>query len=294
MDDSARSPVLQRLEGAPHGAILALTALLLAFAATADLVSGPDVSLTPAYLLPIALAAWFLPRRWLMVVVVACSTTWLIVDLNELMRHPAIEIVRAGVEIGLYLLFGLLLGTLRRQYDSQRTLARTDSLTGLQNRRAFWDDALLELERCRRFGQPFAIAYIDIDDFKRVNDRYGHAMGDELLCTVANTITETVRKLDVVARLGGDEFAILLPGTDDSGAATALRKIAERLGERLQRLYGSGCSIGCVVAIRPPADLESMMHRADALMYQVKRNDRRSLRVEVLDAPDDLPVSSSA
>lgn len=284
------SPILLRLEAAPRWAIVLLTASLIGAAVLADWSTGTEVALTPAYLLPIALSAWYLPRPALALVTALCAVLWLIVDVTELVRHPALEVVRMSIEFGIYLVFALLLSAMRTQYDRQRELARTDVMTGLRNRRAFWSDGELELERCRRFAQPVAVAYIDVDGFKRVNDRFGHRRGDDLLRVVATTLVDSLRRIDLIARIGGDEFAVLLPGTDATGAATALGKLQERLAIALRDPFGTSCSIGCVVATAAPISIDEVMHRADNLMYSVKSRGRGALRIEEIATDADETV----
>jgi diguanylate cyclase (GGDEF)-like protein len=102
---------------------------------------------------------------------------------------------------------------LRSAMEREKEAARTDSLTGAMNSRAFGELATAELHRARRYERPFTIAYVDIDDFKAVNDRFGHSSGDTLLRLVAETMKHNSRAVDVIARVGGDEFVILFPET---------------------------------------------------------------------------------
>src|SRR4030042_6961301 len=113
--------------------------------------------------------------------------------------------------------------------------ARKDFLTGIPNRQAFFEIAGIEINRCRRHGYPLTIAYIDCDNFKVINDRFGHQTGDNLLCSVANTLQKSIRVTDIVARLGGDEFAILLPETGYEPAEVVIRKIQKILLDFMQK-----------------------------------------------------------
>ncbi len=116
-------------------------------------------------------------------------------------------------------------------YELMRTEARTDALTGLPNRRAL-DEALeKEWKRSRRYNHPFAVAMIDIDNFKAINDQYGHPMGDRTLKAVALTLQKSTRETDFVGRYGGDEFLLILPETDKERALYIMRKLEARLAE---------------------------------------------------------------
>ena len=150
-------------------------------------------------------------------------------------------------------------------------LSRTDSLTGLHNRRAFLDELARELSRARRQQRPLAALYLDVDDFKALNDRDGHGRGDEALAAVAAALTGTLREIDVAARLGGDEFCVLLPDTDLRQAAA----VAARLRERVRTTSPVTVSIG-VAALRDAdyADPDGLIGRADAAMYRDKRRRR--------------------
>jgi len=117
--------------------------------------------------------------------------------------------------------------------------ASTDGLTELANRREFEESLASEISRAERFGHSLALVLADLDNFKQVNDRFGHRAGDEVLRAFADILRETVRDIDVAARYGGEEFAILLPQTDIAGA--------ERLAERLRE----------AVATRPMAEAQS-------------------------------------
>jgi diguanylate cyclase (GGDEF)-like protein len=119
-----------------------------------------------------------------------------------------------------------------RLHDVVQRQAITDDLTGLVNRRRFKEVLEAEIERARRFGEPLAIILADLDDFKRINDMFGHQVGDVVLRSFADLLRSHVRDVDVAGRIGGEEFAILLPGTDAGDAAT----VAERMRHSLSAL----------------------------------------------------------
>lgn len=278
------SRVLSWLERLPRASQVAATLVLIAGAGLGDWLSGAEVAFTLAYLLPIGIASWCLGRRLAIATAIVCSLIWIVDDLatRQFALPPAISMVNLGGELLIFLLFALLLSTLRARLLREHQLARTDPLTGLCNRRAFWDEARLELERSRRFHLPLSLVYLDVDDFKRVNDRLGHQRGDELLAGIAATLREGIRGLDTVARLGGDEFALLLAGTDQNGAVAAVERLRQRLqAAPWQAQFRATSSIGCITALVPLRDVDELVACADALMYAAKRAGKGSVRYEV-------------
>ncbi|MDR3440582.1 sensor domain-containing diguanylate cyclase [Telmatospirillum sp.] len=162
-----------------------------------------------------------------------------------------------------------------------KTLARTDPLTGLANRRVFAEAAEAEFERCKRFDTTAALLMIDIDHFKAVNDARGHEAGDKALVALANLLTATVRTTDVPARYGGEEFVVLLTGTTLAGAAD----LAERIRERTARItapspsgaFGLTISIGATVFTPGDKDWTEALRRADQALYQAKSTGRNKV-----------------
>lgn len=156
---------------------------------------------------------------------------------------------------------------LHRELDRQRDLAETDALTGLPNRRRFQADLHREVARAQRLGTPLVLAYIDVNGFKAINDRHGHAAGDLVLQRVATMLRRGVREgVDEAYRVGGDEFAILFTNTPADEARQALRRAALPPG------YGVAVEVSVgVVAHRPEEDPATFVARADRLMYSSKR-----------------------
>ena len=163
-----------------------------------------------------------------------------------------------------------------------KRLATTDELTGLMNRREFMGMAEHELNRARRYGQPMSLFMIDLDYFKQINDRFGHAAGDAVLCDFAQYVGAALREPDVFARLGGEEFAILLPQTQAEGANFVARRILQVLAERELLIEGHAitysASIGYVSRSScqlTDASLDDLLRLADRALYRAKALGRR-------------------
>ncbi|MEX0702024.1 MAG: GGDEF domain-containing protein [Planctomycetales bacterium] len=176
----------------------------------------------------------------------------------------------------------------RRAIDEARRRARLDPLTRLPNRDAFLEAVERERSRALRGGKPLTVAWIDCDDFKKVNDRRGHAAGDDVLRTVGKRLVDRTRAYDVAGRMGGDEFALLLPETGGEAARAAVARIHAAL-----RIASPGddrpitCSIGCATFAKIGPSAAEMLRAADEAMYVAKRAGKD--RVEYRIVPDGPP-----
>ncbi|MDH5570995.1 MAG: GGDEF domain-containing protein [Gammaproteobacteria bacterium] len=164
-----------------------------------------------------------------------------------------------------------------------RLLSLTDELTELPNRRAFMRRLEDELSRTKRYGAKLALVIMDLDSFKSINDKYGHAVGDAVLCTYAEDILTTFRHHDMVARYGGEEFAVLLPNTDEQGAMAALVKVRQQAAKQMCTYNGTAINVptfsaGLALYI-PGESSTSLIQRADEALYRAKHMGRD--RVEV-------------
>jgi len=173
--------------------------------------------------------------------------------------------------------------SLRESKERLRTLASTDALTGLSNRRRFWQTADGEIQRARRYGTSLAMIMMDVDKFKRVNDTFGHDVGDQVLCELARIGLANIRSFDSLARVGGEEFAFILP----ESSLEAAGKTAERLRAAVETeaiIVGPHqvfmtVSLG-VAVLEPDMDrVEDLYKAADLALYQAKKQGRNSVRV---------------
>ena len=170
--------------------------------------------------------------------------------------------------------------------ERMRHVARHDGLTSLVNRDAFLEAIGSQLERSRREGDGFAVHFVDLDDFKQVNDRHGHAVGDRVLAAVAERMRAVARDGDIVARMGGDEFAVMQRGVTRPEAALGLaQRLLETIRQPLQvegaegQAIGVGASIGVALYPGDGTDVATLMRHADAAMYAAKAAGRNAVRL---------------
>jgi len=194
----------------------------------------------------------------------------------DVLKEIGILPVPAGLPIlGFIVLFLASARSLNDRFEREEEASRTDSLTGLRNRRGFLEACDHALRRSRRSGQPLSVILADLDHFKKVNDARGHAAGDDVLKGVAREFVASLREQDTVGRWGGEEFVVLLPDTDLAGALRAAENLRRRV-EGLAIEAGEGfltVSLG-VAEYRPGTDIEETVARADRALYRAKEEGR--------------------
>jgi diguanylate cyclase (GGDEF)-like protein len=280
-------PETETLGPLQRAAVLAAALFGILCLAVGDVLTGTEASFTLLYLAPIAFGTWFvgLDAGIALSLVAALASSLADLVARSWQGNAAVVAWNLVIQLGVYLAMALLLAGFRSRLEGEQLLARTDGLTQVANRRAFIEAAELELERARRTGRPLTMAYVDCDDFKYVNDQLGHAEGDALLHTVAQTLRSSTRAVDAVARLGGDEFGLLLPETDGPTAQALLSRLnATLLAAMERRRWRVGFSMGAGTWMTPAGSVDQMMARADELMYQAKRTAKGTARFDVIGA----------
>ena len=253
-----------------------------------DYLSGPDIAFSVFYLVPLAVLGWVSGRDRVLVgtAAVLAAQTWLVADLASGGEYERfwVPVWNTATRLAVFLIVVSLLANLRDSGAAAERLARLDHLTGVSNSRTFFEAIEKEIVRSRRTGRPISLAYIDVDDFKAINDTRGHAGGDQVLQHLAAALDASTRAVDVVGRLGGDEFAILLPETTPEDATRAVKAIEVRVSERAQELgFPVTFSLGCVTFMRPPADPDEVIRAADEMMYEAKHGGKNRSNVKVVD-----------
>lgn len=253
--------------------------------AVADFASGVEVRTFPLYYAPISLAAWYFGRAGAVAAATLCALAWL--QSNQLaglqFSHPAIWVANTIVQGASFTIVGLLVASLKHALSRERALSRTDPLCGLLNGRAFREDSERLLALCRRGRRPVTLAYLDLDNFKAVNDALGHKAGDRLLCAAARMLESSARSSDLVARLGGDEFAMLMPEVGSDGARHALERLRAALSHLSPDVsWDVTVSIGAVTFMQAPTDVQAMVHMADSAMYSAKQAGRNRVHIQLI------------
>jgi diguanylate cyclase (GGDEF)-like protein len=215
---------------------------------------------------------------------VVITRPWLS-DTDFVRSAPFAVMIFGSVLYTITFAFLLLSMTKERGELRHKTAALVDSLTGLANRRAFLNDADALAERRAKGGEPLAVLLADLDRFKTINDRFGHAIGDRVLRVFADTISRTLRAQDVGGRLGGEEFAILLPKTNAADAARVAERIRRSFAEVAKTVgmhaVASTVSIGVATTSAPTATVADLLAVADRALYRAKAEGRD--RVVVID-----------
>lgn len=246
-----------------------------------DYLTGYDMGFSLFYVLPVALVTWLAGRRLGVMTSVISAGIWYWADAagGHQYSNALTPIWNTLIRLAFFLIITFLLAALQHALQREEELARVDGLTGAVNARFFYTLADREMDRCRRYRHPFTLAYVDLDDFKLVNDQRGHHAGDEVLRRVVASAREHLRKTDVVARLGGDEFGLLCPETNEEAAKVVVSKVRDGLLEEM-RLgnWPITFSIGVMTCRAVPDTSDELLRMADEIMYTVKRDGKNGIR----------------
>jgi diguanylate cyclase (GGDEF)-like protein len=255
---------------------------LLAAMTLLDTASPPGFEASIFYLIPVSFFAWFLGRRPGLAASLICAGLALGIHRTVLSPYPSgLPYWNALAWLAAYVFFVYIIAEIRNLYAREQSWSHLDPLTRIPNRRWFFERLEIEKSRATRYDHPLTVAYIDLDHFKEVNDRFGHSTGDKLLGVAAQVMKDSVRREDAVARLGGDEFAVLFPNTEIVSASAAVTKLLSALNAAMeQHKWTVTFSIGHVTFQHPPESVGEMIIAADRAMYDVKKAGRGRLSIE--------------
>ncbi|HVS32992.1 MAG TPA: GGDEF domain-containing protein [Thermoanaerobaculia bacterium] len=252
-----------------------LALLLLILISAVDYLTPPQISTFVFYIAPIGFTAWFGGRAGGQTMALLSTATWIAKDVvfrGELYAEPWILLWNGAARLITFSFVAWLITEVRLRLRREQRLARTDALTGLLNVRAFREELELELVRATRADQALTFVFLDLDNFKAINDAKGHPEGDRALQSVARILQDEVRRSDVLGRLGGDEFAVVLPATDTAEASTVVEKLRRSLKEEMTlQAWPVTFSIGVITCPTPSVpSADALIQAADRLMYAVK------------------------
>ena len=275
-----------------------------------DYRTGTQVSMMLLYAVPILVSSWYCGKLEGIIAAVFAASCWLIVNLVSQPIGESTTIIswNAFTRLSIFVLIAYafsLQAQLRRTLEREKLRADTDRLTGLLNKEAFRERVEEEILRARRYNHPLSLAFIDLDNFKQVNDIQGHASGDKLLQQISEIITHTIRGINIAGRVGGDEFAICLPETGDEQVCKAVDKLVKALDTiTSQSGWQITASIGVVTCIEFyfTETYDELLGKADKLMYAAKEKGKNAAEFETIGAGKNanrqdiqmsLPISSN-
>jgi diguanylate cyclase (GGDEF)-like protein len=250
--------------------------LLLVGVALLDFYTGAELSFSLFYLIPIAFFSFAFSASVGIGMAFISAAIWLLVDVLTAAHSDTFAYLwNTIIRLGFFLLPAIMLKSL----EQERMHARTDYLTGAINNRYFNEILEREIERSLRYQHPFTIAFIDLDNFKTVNDTFGHLYGDKMLRTLAERMKNHLRKTDVIARVGGDEFAILLPETNEKEARTAISNLFSTIAEEMTiNKWPLTFSVGVLTLSAPTISADKILGIVDKMMYVVKNNGKNNIK----------------
>jgi len=239
------------------------------------------LNLSIFYILPIILVTWSAGYKIGLIFSFICSCFWFLESyFSYFLQYPT-PIIMWNLTVRL--VFFIIIVLIIHFFKNERRNARYDFLTKIPNRRYFDELLYTEMQRSMRYKHPMTIVYMDVDDFKIVNDKHGHQTGDNLLRIVASVIKRNIRSTDVAARLGGDEFGIILIETNKKAALEITQKLKEKLIRSMEEaVFPVTFSFGVVTFKKFPSTPREILKLADDCMYRAKKEGKNKIRQKVV------------
>ncbi len=241
-----------------------------------------EFAVASAAIIPVVLISWLNGVAWGGAISVVAASMWAFSDQISARQFSSSWIPYANglTRLATYAFIAYLTATTRKLLMKQTELATHDALTEILNRHSFMEAGKAEASRALRYGTCLAVVFIDLDNFKQLNDNRGHVTGDAALKAVAGSLRRSLRETDHVARLGGDEFAVLLPEITENAASQAGHKISAAIATALAKFPPASSSIGVAWFEKPKEDFSAMVKAADTLMYEMKREAKGGVRTQ--------------
>lgn len=272
---------LELIAGWPRTAVIGVSVALVLIITLVRLLTGHELALSFFYLIPVSVSALGVGRLSGILMALFCVTCWLAADLSmqERFSNPLIPYANEFFRLMMFVFMAHVMASMKELTEQQKKTARTDFLTGIPNRLSFMEYARFEISKSRRDSRPISLIFLDVDNFKTVNDTWGHHEGDLLLINVAATLTHILRVTDFAARLGGDEFGVLLWRSTSTDALRVAEKIREQLLALVRRKnWPVTFSLGLVTFDEAPESVDALVEAADRLMYQAKQGGKNALK----------------
>ncbi len=258
--------------------------LLVILLGLVDYLTGYELSFSLFYLFPIFLVVWYTDGQMGLLIAFASTVAWFVADYSAGLSYTSQSIFlwNTVLRLGVYSVVSWLGASLKKTYRLNQELARTDYMTGAISVRYFYELAQVELARAKRNLQPFTLVYLDLDNFKAINDQLGHSTGDRVLRAVTDGIRSQIRPSDRLTRLGGDEFALLMPETDQFAARAVVKRIHSSLAEDMLRNgWMVTFSVGVMTYREVPKSVDEVVKMADNAMYSVKNGRKNGVIYQV-------------
>ena len=260
--------------------VLLISILTVAILGITDYISGFEMSFSIFYLLPISFTILLSDFKLGIIISLLSAFSWYLADISSGHIYNSLftPIWNSVMRFGYFMIHTYFFSQFIKLYEKTKINSLTDSLTGIANTRYFLEFFEREIKKAKRTNLPFTLLYIDLDNFKFINDTSGHQVGDSLLKMIAKTVNGSIRPSDIFARLGGDEFAILLPESDYSESNNLIKRIKKTIETELKKNnWPITVSIGAITYKNFENTISDMIKQADDFMYKVKKDGKNNI-----------------
>lgn len=244
--------------------------------------TGHEYAFASATMVPLVAMAWVGGRNDGYLFSLLAAIMWAGADFMAELPSSAtwLPVANSLIRLIIYVFVSYLIAHVKQLLVREKDLATHDELTKLLNRRAFFELGHAAVDRSKRYGHSMAVAFLDLDDFKQLNDTRGHKVGDHALKVAATALRKKLRSTDIIARIGGDEFAVLIPETSFEAAVEAGQKIANAVNTAMKKFSPVSVSVGVSWFETTKGDFSGMLEAADALMYEIKQEGKHGVRIQ--------------
>lgn len=273
--------ILSRLESWNKSATIFWGFILIGIIGVFDFLTGYEYAFSVFYVFPISMITWGAGQKSGYFACFVSAIVWFVADVStgRPYSNPFIPYWNSLIRFSFFIIITALLSALKVTLEHEKELSNTDFLTGASNSRYFYNIVQIEINRLERTQHPFTVVYIDIDNFKTINDKFGHAAGDVVLQAIVSSVRTKIRNTDLLARLGGDEFALFFPDTNQESAQVIIEKINESLlNEMKKRNIAVTLSIGVLTCSVSPHSINELIKVVDNLMYSAKQSGKNTVK----------------